>query len=85
MVNTYTTYITNKVGNFFLNLRNGVSQMIGFYSTSAGGDDIEKNVALNYGNLSLTPNSEPVSAEDLTNSIFSVFSSASLDKITVWL
>lgn len=84
MATTYTTYIRGKVQNFFLNLRTGVTQFIGFYSDSAGGDTVQKNVDLNYGKLS-TQGATPVSANDLNNNIFSQFSGASLIKLTVRL
>ncbi|KAF5312214.1 hypothetical protein D9619_003681 [Psilocybe cf. subviscida] len=84
MATTYTTYVRGKVQNFFLNLRTGVTQFIGFYSDSAGGDTVQKNVDLNYGKLS-TQGATPVSANDLNNNIFSQFSGASLIKLTVRL
>ncbi|PPQ77541.1 hypothetical protein CVT26_006154, partial [Gymnopilus dilepis] len=84
MVNTYHTYITMKVQTFFLNLKSGVTQMIGFYSASAGGNTNQKNVDLDYGTLSSNPMT-PVSADDLTNSIGNPLSSMSLIKLTVRL
>ncbi|KDR74915.1 hypothetical protein GALMADRAFT_141231 [Galerina marginata CBS 339.88] len=85
MFNTYRTYIRTKVQVFFQNVKNGVNQMIGFYSANAGGDPVQQNVDLNYGKLS-TRGTTPVSANDLTASIFSVFNRANLlTKITLRL
>ncbi|KAF8908652.1 hypothetical protein CPB84DRAFT_1843537 [Gymnopilus junonius] len=83
-VSTYHTYITMKVQNFFLNLRSGVNQMIGFYSASAGSDSTQKNVDLNYGKLSANPMTA-TSADDLTNSIFNPLSTSTLVKLTLRL
>jgi len=58
--------------------------MIGFYSASAGGDSVQKTVDLNYGKLA-TPGTSQVSADDLTNQVASVFTGASLVKLTIRL
>jgi len=84
MVSTYTSYIRTKTQLFFTNLQSGVNQMIGFYSTSAGGDTVQQTVDLNYGTLK-SPGTSQVSANDLKSSIFSRFTGASLIKITVRL
>ncbi|PPR00468.1 hypothetical protein CVT24_004529 [Panaeolus cyanescens] len=84
MATTYTSYIRSKTQSLFLNLQSGVQQMIGFYATAAGGSSVQKPVDLNFGTLK-NPGTSMVSADDLTNSIFSKFSGASFIKITVQL
>jgi hypothetical protein len=84
-VNTvYTSYIRTKLQTFFTNLRSGVQQMIGFYSTAAGGDPNTKNVDLNYGTLQTNGNT-PGSANDLKTSIFNPLNTQTLVRITLRL
>jgi hypothetical protein len=83
-VNTvYTSYIRTKLQTFFTNLRSGVQQMIGFYSTAAGGNANTKNVDLNYGTLG--NGNTAVSANDLTTSIFNPLNTQTLVRITLRL